>query len=90
VGTWITAVASQRRVIVGGRLGAKSPVVFTAESPSPKDKGDEPSSPARRRWTALGELTQGVLRDLDDQDVALGPVHHLSRDGTELMTLYGA
>jgi hypothetical protein len=64
---------------------------ITVEARVRKIKRDEPTSTQpRRRGTALGELTHGVLWDLDDQHVALGPVHHLSRDGTELVTLYGA
>ena len=39
---------------------------------------------------ASGELTLGVLRDLDNQHVALGPVHDLRWDGAEFVTLYGA
>jgi hypothetical protein len=38
----------------------------------------------------LGELTLGVLRDLDDQHVAGGPVHDLRWDGAELVIPNGA
>ena len=60
-----------------GCAASKSTIMSTQQRP--------PSHPR-----ASGELTLGVLWDLDDQHVALGPVHDLRWDGAELVTLCGS